>query len=131
MPNNYYRLLRVLEIVQRTGRRMSELDIDEVRSISVYTCPQMQQISFVSERQISCGCQSHPKSRSCDQAAPLDFDFRPFFLHRRREHLYRRIDARCEEMVQRGLLQVMLVMLKCIAQLTSHSASLLNLQRRR
>ena len=29
VPNNYYRLLRVLEIVQRTGRRMSELDIDE------------------------------------------------------------------------------------------------------
>ena len=40
------------------------------------------------------------------QAAPLDFDFRPFFLHRRREALYRSIDARCEEMVQRGLLQV-------------------------
>ncbi len=34
VPNNYYRLLRVLEIVQRTGRRMSELDIDEVRSIA-------------------------------------------------------------------------------------------------
>ena len=31
VPNNYYRLLRVLEIVQRTGRRMADLDIDEVR----------------------------------------------------------------------------------------------------
>jgi tRNA A37 N6-isopentenylltransferase MiaA len=45
----------------------------------------------------------------CVQAAPLDFDFRPFFLHRRREALYRNIDARCEEMVQRGLLQVTLM----------------------
>jgi len=52
-----------------------------------------------------------------DQAAPLDFDFRPFFLHRRREHLYRRIDARCEEMVQRGLLQVTLVMPVCFVAL--------------
>ena len=43
-----------------------------------------------------------------NQDSPLDFDFRPFFLHCRREHLYRRIDARCEEMVQRGLLQVTL-----------------------
>ncbi len=34
VPNNYYRLLRVLEIIQRTGRRMSELDIDEVRGIA-------------------------------------------------------------------------------------------------
>ena len=68
MPNNYYRLLRVLEIVQTTGKTMSELDIDE--------------------------------------QAPLDYDFRCFFLHRPRMDLYRRIDFRCEEMIKRGLLQV-------------------------
>ena len=68
VPNNFYRLLRVLEIVQTTGRTLAELDIDE--------------------------------------AAPLDFDFRCFFLHRPRADLYRRIDLRCEQMVERGLLQV-------------------------
>ena len=67
MPNNFYRLLRVLEIVQSTGATMAALDIDE--------------------------------------SAPLDFDFRCFFLHRPRVELYRRIDLRCEQMVQRGLLQ--------------------------
>ena len=53
------------------------------------------------------------------QAAPLEFDFRPFFLYRRREQLYRRIDARCEEMVQRGLLQVKPMM----SQVFCHAAN--------
>ena len=68
VPNNFYRLLRILEVVQTTGGTMAALDIDE--------------------------------------AAPLDFDFRCFFLHRPRIDLYRRIDLRCEQMVARGLLQV-------------------------
>lgn len=41
-----------------------------------------------------------------DTSAPLDYDFRCFFLNRRRADLYRRIDARCEEMLAGGLLQV-------------------------
>lgn len=41
-----------------------------------------------------------------DTEAPLDYDFRCFFLNRPRVELYRRIDARCEEMVVSGLLQV-------------------------
>ncbi|KAK9915049.1 hypothetical protein WJX75_004116 [Coccomyxa subellipsoidea] len=40
-----------------------------------------------------------------DVGAPLDYDFRCFFLNRPRVELYRRIDARCEEMVVGGLLQ--------------------------
>ena len=67
MPNNFYRLLRVLEIVQSSGSTLAALDIDE--------------------------------------SAPLDFDFRCFFLHRPRADLYRRIDLRCEQMLQSGLLQ--------------------------
>ena len=38
--------------------------------------------------------------------APLDYDFRCFFLNRSRIELYRRIDARVEDMVYAGLLQV-------------------------
>ncbi len=41
-----------------------------------------------------------------DTGAPLDYGFRCFFLNRPRLELYRRIDARCEEMVVGGLLQV-------------------------
>lgn len=41
-----------------------------------------------------------------DTEAPLDYNFRCFFLNRPRVELYRRIDARCEEMVMSGLLQV-------------------------
>ena len=42
-----------------------------------------------------------------DTAAPLDYDFRCFFLNRPRACLYRRIDARVEQMVAGGLLQVL------------------------
>lgn len=41
-----------------------------------------------------------------DAEAPLDYDFRCFFLNRSRLELYRRIDARVEAMVCGGLLQV-------------------------
>ena len=41
-----------------------------------------------------------------DVEAPLDYDFRCFFLNRSRLELYRRIDARVEAMVCGGLLQV-------------------------
>ena len=41
-----------------------------------------------------------------DVDAPLDYDFRCFFLNRSRLELYRRIDARVEAMVCGGLLQV-------------------------
>lgn len=41
-----------------------------------------------------------------DTSAPLDYDFRCFFLNRPRMELYRRIDERCEQMVIGGLLEV-------------------------
>lgn len=41
-----------------------------------------------------------------DTSAPLDYDFRCFFLNSSRIDLLRRIDARCETMVPRGLLEV-------------------------
>ena len=68
MPNNYYRMLRVLEIVMATGQPRSKLNLDT--------------------------------------RAPLDYDFRCFYLDRPRVSLYRRIDLRCEQMLQNGMLQV-------------------------
>lgn len=41
-----------------------------------------------------------------DVEAPLDYDFRCFFLNRNRIDLYRRIDSRSEDMICGGLLQV-------------------------
>eukprot|EP00884_Botryococcus_braunii_P023627 jgi/Botrbrau1/9949/Bobra.0012s0044.1 len=74
VPNNMYRLLRILEIVLQTGRPLAEMDLDT--------------------------------------SAPLDYDFRCFFLNRPRASLYRRIDARCECIVADGLLQEALMLLE-------------------
>ena len=41
-----------------------------------------------------------------DRLAPLDYDFRCFFLNRPRRELYDRIGLRCEQMLVDGLLQV-------------------------
>ena len=68
VPNNYYRMLRVLEILKATGQPRSQLNLDT--------------------------------------SMPLEYDFRCFFLDRPRISLYRRIDLRCEQMLQGGLLQV-------------------------
>ena len=68
MPNNYYRMLRVLAIVMATGRPRSKLNLDT--------------------------------------KAPLEYDIRCFYLDRPRISLYRRIDLRCEQMLQGGMLQV-------------------------
>ena len=38
-----------------------------------------------------------------------DYDFRCFFLNRPRMELYRRIDARCEQMLYKGIMQVLLL----------------------
>lgn len=65
--NNYYRLMRVLEIVMHTGKSLAEFE------------------------------------PAAD--APLDYDFRCFFLQRPRLELFQRIDLRVEQMVDRGLLQ--------------------------
>lgn len=67
-PNNFYRLLRVYEILLDGGQPLAQLDL------------------------------------SAD--AELDYDFRCFFLNRPRMELYRRIDARCEQMLHRGIFQV-------------------------
>lgn len=69
MPNNRYRMRRVVEILMMSGGvPLAELDLD--------------------------------------MAAPLAYDFRCFFLDRPRTQLYRRIDERCESMLQGGMLQV-------------------------
>jgi tRNA dimethylallyltransferase len=48
-----------------------------------------------------------PRSQlNLDTSAPLEYDFRCFFLDRPRVNLYRRIDLRCEQMLQGGMLQV-------------------------
>ncbi|DBA85626.1 TPA: hypothetical protein ACH3X1_005203 [Trebouxia sp. C0004] len=65
--NNYYRLVRVLEIIMHTGKPLAEFE---------------------------------PPAD-----APLDYDFRCFFLQRPRLELFQRIDLRVEQMVDRGLLQ--------------------------
>jgi len=66
-PNNYYRLLRVVDILLQTpGKTLKELNLNET--------------------------------------APLDYDFRCYFLSRPREELYRRIDARVEDMMLNGLI---------------------------
>lgn len=68
VPNNYYRLRRVVEILMVSGGTpLAALDLDI--------------------------------------AAPLAYDFRCFFLDRPRTQLYRRIDERCEAMLQGGMLQ--------------------------
>lgn len=68
VPNNYYRLQRVVEILMGSkGTPLAALDLDT--------------------------------------AAPLAYDFRCFFLDRPRVQLYRRIDERCETMLQGGMLQ--------------------------
>jgi len=40
-----------------------------------------------------------------DEAAPLDYDFRCYFLYRPRMELYRRIDRRVEDMVMNGVVE--------------------------
>lgn len=38
------------------------------------------------------------------QKTPIDYDFRCWFLHRSREHLYSRVEERCDAMLDEGLL---------------------------
>jgi tRNA dimethylallyltransferase len=45
------------------------------------------------------------KDLNLNEAAPLDFDFRCYFLTRPRIELYRRIDSRVEEMVSNGVIE--------------------------
>ena len=53
-----------------------------------------------------------------DRAAPLEYDFRRFFLARPREELYRRIDERCERIAADGLLPVCTRTLHAMAGVT-------------
>ncbi|CAK0779903.1 hypothetical protein CVIRNUC_004884 [Coccomyxa viridis] len=72
-----------------------------------------------------------------DVEAPLDYDFRCFFLNRSRLELYRRIDARVEAMVCGGLLQEANWLLgeglqadaKCAARAIGYRQAMLFLQR--
>ncbi|KAK9812443.1 hypothetical protein WJX73_000141 [Symbiochloris irregularis] len=58
-----------------------------------------------------------------DRSAPLDYDFRCFFLNSPRIGLLRRIDARCETMVPRGLLEEAQMMLDMGIEPESNCAS--------
>jgi tRNA dimethylallyltransferase len=40
-----------------------------------------------------------------ERTKPQTYDFQCWFLHRPKEHLYKRIDRRCEQMLDNGLLQ--------------------------
>lgn len=83
--NNYYRLMRVLEVVLHTGKTMAEFE--------------------------------------AEPDAPVDYDFRCFFLQRPRLELFERIDLRVEQMVDRGLLQEAQWLLDQGIRLDSHCAS--------
>lgn len=65
--NDKQKIVRALEIVTLTGKKVSKLSW---------------------------------KTRT----KPLNYDFRCWFLHRPREHLYRRIDQRCDKMILDGFL---------------------------
>lgn len=39
------------------------------------------------------------------RSVPDDYDYRCWFVHRPREHLYKRIDKRCEKMIENGLIE--------------------------
>lgn len=58
-----------------------------------------------------------------DTAAPLDYDFRCFFLHRPRQLLYDRMTPRVEAMIAGGLLQEALAMLQAGVPPGSNCAS--------
>lgn len=47
-----------------------------------------------------------------DRAPPIDYDYRCWFVYRPRESLYKRIEARCEKMLEAGLLDEVKALLK-------------------
>lgn len=66
--NDKQKIVRALEIIQLTGKKVSKL-------------------SWKGRRK------------------PQNFDFHCWFLHRPKDHLYKRIEKRCEQMLEMGLLQ--------------------------
>ena len=124
VPNNYYRMHRVLEIVLATGKPRSELDLDtQVWYLHMVSAACAWLFGNPGYSSTLAGCKAHSahagqlklpegKARCADmfewqmlRQAPLAYDFRCFFLDRPRVELYRRIDTRCEEMLRDGLLQ--------------------------
>ena len=85
-PNSMHACLRVARLRAVTG--------------SWYRLRRVLEILLVARRPLA--------ELDLDTAAPLDHDFRCFFLNRPRACLYRRIDARVEQMIAGGLLQVCL-----------------------
>ncbi|CAI7853485.1 unnamed protein product [Closterium sp. NIES-53] len=95
--NDWYRLTRAFEILRATGRPRSEITVP-----------------------------SHEAKHSSPPAAatawsPPPFAFHCFFLDAPRLPLYRRIDRRCEEMVQGGLLEESVALLRAGLQPDSSS----------
>ncbi|KAF5835533.1 IPP transferase-domain-containing protein [Dunaliella salina] len=81
--NNYYRLERALAVLHLTGRKRAEVDIGA-------------QTQDSTGEEDDCASVS---SSDTSQQHTRDFDFRPFFLHRNRELLHRRCNARVVDMV--------------------------------
>lgn len=77
--NDYYRLHRALGIVLMTGHSLS---------------------NFASGANIDCG--------DIERDSNQEFDFRCFYLTNDRFYLSKFIDKRCEEMIQKGLIQEVL-----------------------
>lgn len=71
--NDKQKIVRALEIVTLTGKKVSKLSW---------------------------------KTRN----KPLNYDFRCWFLHRPREHLYKRIEHRCDKMLQEGFLDEVIML---------------------
>lgn len=117
-PNNQYRLLRVVDILlQSGGRPLAGACVRAGRA----GCLGMQGECWrgavagvrCCSRAYLCPLPPPPLPSNADldldARRPPDYDCRAFFLHRPRAQLYRRIDARVEEMVAGGLLTVRLL----------------------
>lgn len=87
--NDWYRLRRALEVARTAGIGISALPLRGGAPDS--------------RLGDAAGARAE-RDGDRERRAGLDYDFRCVFLFEERERLYRRIDARCEQMVARGLL---------------------------
>ncbi|KAK3263545.1 hypothetical protein CYMTET_27658, partial [Cymbomonas tetramitiformis] len=92
-PNDYYRLSRALEIVYQSGRAVASFPLPHEMGTRIG------------------GAAGTPGDVSdlpgASRAQDDEYDFRCFFMHAgsARMEYYRRIDLRCEQMVQQGMLR--------------------------
>jgi tRNA dimethylallyltransferase len=105
--NDWYRLRRALEVVKSTGG----IGIGGLPLRGGAPCSRRATAAPLSATHMAAGPSSSsawtdtaPAAKITTKAPDLDVDFRCYFLSLPRVELNRRIDARCEDMVWRGLL---------------------------